>query len=157
MKKKGNKGLLGILIIVVVIIIVVVVIVQVNKNKAKKIAQNNVANQNVEEFVENLDDGTKLNNSNKLSESKTFEGLDISGIQITAKDNQTQLLATVTNNTQETKGNYPISITILDKSGNTITVAHGYIKELKAGENTQLIAVKTFDYANAYDFTISKD
>ncbi len=49
-----------------------------------------------------------------------------------------------------------ITITVLDKSGNTIATIPAYIKALSSGESTALNASTTFNYANAYDIVIKK-
>lgn len=157
MKKSENK-FWKILPIIGLAIVLVIVIVNIKKKKTENTLENSqTVNSVAEEFVENIESDTKLNNSEKLKETKEFDGLEIADIQITEKEGVTLLLANITNKTDEVKGDYPILITILDKDGNTITVAHGYIKQLQPNETTQLSSSKTFDYANAYDFTISKE
>ena len=103
-----------------------------------------------------LSDGTKLNTSDKLHETKTFDGMEISDFQLTENDNVTLLLGTVTNTSSTTKGGYPVSLIIKDKEGNEIITIAAYISELDPGESTQLSTSATFDYANAYDFEIVK-
>ncbi len=151
-----NGGKKGIIILGVIIVIAVIIVLIVNGNKKKENTSNEVKNNSSEEFVKVLEDGTKLNTSTKLSETKTFDGMEISNFQLTSQSGVTQLLGTIKNTSTTAKGGYPIKITILDKNGNTITTVTGYIKELQAGESTELNASKTFDYANAYDFVISK-
>ena len=77
-------------------------------------------------------------------------------MQLTEKENVTVLLGTITNNTEETRGGYPVDIKIIDKEGNEIITVGGYIGEIKPGESMQLNSSATFDYANAYDFEIMK-
>lgn len=130
--------------------------------------QNNITNNNPigktetaqTENVENVkmvNDNVKLNTSAKLQEPKTFQGLEISNIQITSKDNVTTMLATVTNKTSQTAGDCAVKLIMQDKEGNTITEAHGYISKVEPGKTTQLNISKTFDFANAYDYTIEAE
>ena len=150
--------MIGVLILITVVVIIIAIIVSDgNKNKGEdeKIVSKTNNNQ-TEEFVNILNDGTKLNTSDKLHETKTFDGMEISNFQLTENGNVTLLLGTITNTSTEKKGGYPISITILDKDGNELTVVAAYIGELEPGESTQLNTSATFDYINAYDFEITK-
>ena len=44
----------------------------------------------------------------------------------------------------------------IDEDGNVLLEMNPYIAELEPGESTTLNTSATFDYANAYDFTIEK-
>ena len=148
---KSNEKILIIGLLVVLVIVILISII-VNKNK-DEIEKNNIID---EEFVEILDDGTKLNTSNRLKEAKMIDGMEITDFQLTESNNVTLLLGTITNKSDEVKGDYPVSIKILDKQGNEIITVGGYIGELQPGQSTQLNCSATFDYANAYDFEITK-
>lgn len=149
--KKNKKIVIisGIILIILVLCIGIGIYFWKEKNKP-------VPQDQEKEYVQTLEDGTKLNISQKLSETKTIDGLEITEIQLTEKGNTTQLLGTITNKTDETKPASIITITFLDKQGNEITSIKPYIKELKPGENTPLNASTTFDYTNAYDIKITK-
>ena len=84
MTKKERKRIL--ILVIVAAIIVVAMIVAMSK-KGKNVAENtNDQNEvNKEEFVQTLDDGTRLNTSTKLQEKKTFEGMEITNFQLTEK------------------------------------------------------------------------
>ncbi len=151
--KANEKKMILILIIISVIIISILAIIKNNEEDETE----NETNQIEEEYVNVLEDGTRLNESEKLHETKTFDGLTISNFQLTEKDNMTILLGTITNNTEETRGGYPINIKVIDKNGNEIITVGGYIGEIKPGESMQLNSSATFDYANAYDFEITKN
>ena len=109
-----------------------------------------------EEYVQVLDDGTKLNVSEELKEAKKIDGLEITNIQLTQKGGQTVLLADVTNPTAQEVGATGIYIIILDRKGNEIGKIPGVISPLKVGETKQLNVGVTDDYANAYDFKVEK-
>ena len=149
---KSNEKKLITILIIITIIVGVIAIVRNNSNKKEEIEQE----EKQEEYVDRLEDGTRLNKSDKLHESKTIDGLTISNLQLTEKENVTVLLGTITNNTEETRGGYPVDIKIIDKKGNEIITVGGYIGEIKPGESMQLNSSATFDYANAYDFEITK-
>ncbi len=153
MKEKEKKMILILSIITIIVIIVAVVIKNKSTNKEN---QNNSVQQTEEEFVNVLGDGTRLNTSDKLHETKTFEGMEISNFQVTEKDNVTVLLGTVTNVSNTTKGGYPVNIKIVDKAGKEIVTIGAFLGTLEPGESTQLNTSATFDYANAYDFSITK-
>lgn len=150
--KKNEKRMIGILLIITVIVIIVAIVLGNSKKDQVKENEDNKP----EEFVNVLEDGTRLNKSDKLHETKTFDGMEITNFQLTEKDNVSLLLGTITNTSSETKGGYPIEIKILDKQGNEIITVDAFIGELKAGASTQLSTSATFDYANAYDFSINK-
>lgn len=153
MKEKEKKLILILSIITIVVVIAAIVIKNSSTNKKN---ENNSVQQPEEEFVDVLEDGTRLNTSDKLHETKTFEGMEISNFQVTEKDNVTVLLGTVTNVSNTTKGGYPVNIKIVDKAGNEIVTIGAFLGTLEPGESTQLNTSATFDYANAYDFSITK-
>lgn len=159
MKNKA-KNIIILLIVIVIIISAILLITKVKKESTENVEseKNEVANVNTvkEEFVEVLEDGTRLNTSSKLKEVKKFEGLEISNLQITEKDNVTLLLGTITNVSQTKQERHPVNIKIIDKYGNEIITISAIIGELEAGESTQLSTNATFDFANAYDFIISR-
>lgn len=139
-----------------VILVGIKILIGNNKNR-KNVNNANTSNVAIDEKnVKTLSDGTRLNNSTKMQEIKTIDGLEISNIQLTEKDNVSILLGTVTNKTNETKGDYPVNIIIYDENEKEITTIGGYIGEVNPGESTQLNSSATFDYANAYDFRIEK-
>lgn len=148
---RKEKRIIGILALITIIAIIVMVVIRNNnKNKEEQPVEPE------EEFVEVLEDGTRLNKSDKLHETKTFDGMEISDFQLTENGNVTLLLGTITNTSSTNKGGYPVNITVVDKEGQEIITVAAFLGELKPGENTQLSTSATFDYANAYDFTITK-
>lgn len=159
MKNKA-KNIIILLIVIVIIISAILLITKVKKESTENVEseKNEVTNVNTEkeEFVEVLEDGTRLNTSPKLKEVKKFEGLEITNLQITEKDNVTLLLGTITNVSQTKQERYPVNIKIIDKYGNELITIAAIIGELEAGESTQLSTNVTFDFANAYDFIISR-
>ena len=149
--KDNEKKMLIILLIILVIAIIIFV---VNKNKKGNNNENAEENNTVEEFVQVLEDGTKLNTSTKLSEAKEVNGLKFENMQLTTQDNQTVLLADVTNTGSNKTDIQLVDVTLLDKDGNEIITVGGIISQLEPGEKTQFNTSMTLDYANAYDFKI---
>ena len=147
--KKNEKRMILILLIILAIAIIAVV---VGKNKGNK--ENTDENQVKEEFVQVQEDGTKVNTSSKLAETKTAGAYKIGNIQLTTKDNQSILLADVENVSSSATEMKMIEITLLDKEGNTLEKVPGVVKQLQPGETAQLNAGITEDYANSYDFKV---
>ena len=158
-----KKDKTAIIIIAIAIILIIVLLVVKNSNKEEEPQQplpqqqeNVTTNEVEEEYVNVQGDGTKVNISDKLAETKTIDGLEISNIQLTEKDNVSLILADVKNPTNETKGNFAVKLTILDDAGNELASVSAYIGEIPAGETQQLNTSTTADFANAYDFTVEK-
>ena len=146
-----EKRFLLILVVVVVVIIVVLLATRGKKEEAETQEDAGVIS-----TVQELEDGTKLNISEKLNDIKTVEGLEVGEIQVTEKDGMSQILANVVNNTTGELGGFTVDITFTDKNGNVIITVPGYIKKLKPGEETQLNTTATVDFVETYDVTITK-
>ena len=169
MKKKEKRMLL----ILLVILVIAIVIFVVNKNLKKENNSNgneNTAQQEnteTEEFVQVLEDGTKLNTSTELNKEKQVGNYKFENMQLTTQDNQTVLLADVTNTGSSKTDIQLVDITLLDKDGKEIIVTldeiqkgdiitvGGIISQLDPGEKTQFNTSMTLDYANTYDFKIT--
>ena len=150
-----------IILLVAVLSIAIVLIIGLVKSKdAKKgsIKENitNVEQVQNEEYVKILEDGTKVNTSNKLKENKEFNGLKISNISIEEKENETVVEADIINETNKSQGDYGIYLVIKDDEGKEIKKIAGYINYIGPKENTKLRIKTSYDFANAYDFEIEK-
>lgn len=150
-KNRKLKGVIIALVVLLVLIVTIVLILVNSKTKKSEIEDDS----RKEEFVKILEDGTRLNTSDKLHETKKFSGMEITVFQLTEKNNVCLLLGEVTNTTNEVVGGYPVNIKVEDKNGEEITIIEAYIGELKPGESTEFNTSATFDYVNAYDFSIS--
>lgn len=151
--KPNEKKLILILLVITVIVAIIFFATREKKNTEDTnmtVEENNV----VEEFVQVLEDGTKLNTSTKLNEAKEVNGLKFENIQLTEQNGQSVLLADVTNNSDKTTDLTLVDVVLLDKDGNEIVTVGGIISPLQAGEKTQFNTSMTLDYANAYDFRI---
>lgn len=161
-KKRESKGMPVIMIIAIVVILIVGIVVGIkikNKNDINDIKQNNESTNSeneVQSYVEEFEDGIKINKSNKLNEAKQIDGLTISNIQLATKDGMTTLLADVTNNSQAKTELKVIQITLLDQEGEELVTVTGVIESLDINATTQLNIAMTSDYVNAYDFSIKK-
>lgn len=157
--KREEKLMVGVLILITILVIIVGIVMSINKGKKENKDNNVVAreeNRVVEEFVDLREDGTKVNKSSKLHEKKTYDGLEIGNLQLTMKDNVSVILGEIKNVSNIAKGEYPISLVMLDKEGNEIITIGAYIQKLEPGQTAELNTSATFDFANAYDFKITK-
>ena len=152
MKKNELKGL----IVLGIVSILIIGVIAISTSKKDKGENEIIKTENkvVEEFVQVLEDGTKLNTSTKLSETKIVDGLKIENIQLTMQNGQSVLLADVENDTEKDIDIMLIDIILLDKNENELTTIVGIVGNLKVGEKQQLNSSVTSDYANAYDFKV---
>ncbi len=117
----------------------------------------NINNNNQpQNLVKVQEDGSKISINPKLEKARQVDGLEITNLALTENGNITKLTGSITNKSGEEKGDYIITITFLDKEGNTMTTIEPWIKKLQPGESTNLNVSTTFDYTNAYDIQISK-
>ena len=153
--KKEEKRMLLILVIVSALIITIIWFATRNKEN------NNVGGtttENVEqgEFTRVEADGTIVNTSEKLKQTKENLGFSITNINFVKKGNETILTARVTNNTGTEQGSFFGKIILLDKSGNEIGTIPVMISETQNGEAIDVETSITESYANSYDFRLEK-
>ena len=156
--QKKEKRMIAILLIILIIAIAVFVI---NNNKNKENGKNakneNTAyeNEDPEEFVQVLEDGSKINTSEELNKTKQIGTYKFENIQLAEQNNQTVLLANVTNTGNKATEMQLVDITLLNKNGEEIITIGGLIEALEPGANTQFNSSMTLDYTNVYDFKIT--
>ena len=152
--KKQEKRMLLILVIVSALIITIIWFATRNKEN------NNVGGttENVEqgEFTKVEADGTIVNTSEKLKQTKENLGFSIKNINFVKRGNETILTARVTNNTGAEQGSFFGKIVLLDKSGKEIGRIPVMISETQSGEAIDIETSITESYANAYDFRLEK-
>ncbi len=155
--KKNEKIFVGAIALIAIIIVAGLLIA---RNSRRQQTANNDGGEDEnyveEEFVQRLEDGTRLNTSEQLHNTKRVEGVEVTNIQVTEKDNLSDVLATATNVTDQVQQGISVDIKIVDKEGKELTTIPALIKRLEPGESTELHANATFDFANAYDFTVTK-
>ena len=166
MKKEKNLFLKIVLIAIIVGIIVFIIMnIVKSKNTKEGVGQNylkqNSESQQVEEnavkeeFVQQTDDGTKVNVGSKITDDKDVNGLKFTNVQLTEKNNQSTILADVENATGKNLTDYTnLDITFLTKDGQEIITVKGILPPLKSGDKTQFNTGLTQDVANAYDIKI---
>ena len=156
---KQEKGITAIALVVITLIAIMLIIIMVNtfrKKEPENVGPVQGEEQGIEqeEYVQILQDGSKLNKSEELLKEKKLDELEISNIQLKETGGITTLLADVKNNTNHEIQERNVTIEVLDKQGNVITSLNGTIDTVGAGEKVQLNMSVTGDVANAYDFKI---
>lgn len=160
--KKSEKTMVLILVIIAVIAIAVFIVVRKGNEagmqqnaggQTSQSGQTSRTNQN-SDLVEKLQDGTKLNISDKLSETKTFGNYEVSNIQLTEKNGESLILADVKNIGSAKIEMKFADVKLVDKEGNEITTLQAVIGEVEPGATVQLQVSATTDFSDAYDFSI---
>lgn len=139
-----NKGKL--ILAILIVILVIIAIVWFFSNNSKK----------VDTYYEVLEDGTKLNNSEKLQETKQFEGLEFSEMELNEKDNSILIQATVKNTGTSATPSGIIKLIFVDKEENELGTINWLAPELQPNDSTLLTTSAETDVINAYDFIIQK-
>ncbi len=152
---KSNSRRTLLIVLIIIILIVVVALLVRNAQKNNDSSENTAGNESKESYVEEIEDGVKINKSTKLNEAKEINGLLITNIQLTTIDGMTTLLADVTNNSGAPTQLQTIKITLLAQDGSELTTVTGIVKDLAVGETTELNISVTSDFVNAYDFRVS--
>jgi len=155
--KDGKKIILLVAVLLITIVCAVLLFGNKKDNTDNKQENTTVTNEVKEEFVEIINDNTKLNVSNKLKETKKIENVfELTNIQLTTEENTSELLGDLKNISSTVQGDYKVDIIIMDENGKEITTIGGYIGAMQPGETTQFNASCTLDIANAYDFKVIK-
>lgn len=110
----------------------------------------------IEDYVEVIDDDNKINNSEKLKETKNFNGLKFENSTLVKNSYQTLLKANVKNDTGRDIDVTEVDVILLDKEGKEIITLGGIISPIKNGETTEFITSMSSDFTNAYDYKIVK-
>jgi len=163
-KSKSNQR--GITLIALVLIIVAVVLlggILLNVMTKKQEVPNNqqVGTQDKQEEVDNefvyeMEDGSKLNTSEEMQKTKTVGKLKISNVQLKETKGITTLLADVENTGGSETPEKMLQIEVIDKNGQVITTIRCPIDAVKPGEKVQLNTSVTADISNAYDFRVKE-
>lgn len=142
-----------IIFFVILIIIAMIIVFCVSKFFNGEEEKNEQINES-DTYYTILEDGTKVNTSEKLKQKRGYDGLEISNIELTTNENITRLLGIITNKTSEIKGDYIVNFVLIDRNGKELCQMPTYIKQIKPEERIVLNTSITFDYANAYDLII---
>ena len=152
--KQKKIVIIGLLIGVVLIAGIIIAVNSgrnTNEDKDKKLQNESI---NEEKYTQIFEDGTKINRSNKLKETKKIEGLEITESQLTYRNGTSKFIAKVTNTKKEDIGITPIEITLYDNQNKELEKIEGIISPIKAGQSIELNVGISKDYADAYDYSI---
>ena len=165
MKSKSNqRGITLIALVLIIVWVVALVGILLNvvfkKDKTPNNPQIGIENKQEEEvdneFVYEMEDGSKLNVSEELQKEKTVGNLKISNIQLKETNGITTLLADVENIGKEESKEKILQIQVIDKNGNEITTIRCWVDPVKPGEKVQLNTSITANISNAYDFKVKE-
>lgn len=151
----NKKEMLIVGVVILIFLVVIGCLLGSRKNNAEDI--NNDQTEEIEnEFTQNLSDGTKLNTSTKLKETKIIDNIEIKNVQLTNKNEKSVFLAEVENKGSSKTEVMLINIILYDKEGREIAKIPGVIAPLNPGEKKQLNTTMQEDYTNIYDYKVEK-
>lgn len=153
-KKIKIRSIIIVLVIILLIILGILIIRNITNNDSREVSAQ--SENTVIGYVEEIEDGIKVNTSKAMNTSKTLDGLLISNIQLSNRSGMTSFLADVTNNTDKSTSVKTVEITLLSYNGEEMAKLTGIINALNPGETTELNIATTSDYVTAYDFTITE-
>ena len=156
MEKKERKVIFTAIGIVLVVLIIVIFTKRMSKRDNVEEGINNIIQeQNVEKYVTNLADGTKINNSSEFNKVKKYKDIEISNIQFTYQEGRSVLLADIKNTGSTTHNQEIVKITIIDENNKIIDELEPVMPTMQAGETKQLnVIISGADSVNAKDFKI---
>ena len=155
-KERNGKNVIIMIMVIIVVALIAVGIVLLtlrNINRRNNIEENKEESQ-TEKYAYELEDGTKINNSNKLKETKRLDGLEIKDIQLVHQDGVSRIIGTVKNTRNEDRELTGIVITLYNDKGEELEKINGLISPVKANETVEMDVGISTDYANAYDLKI---
>ena len=144
-KKKINvKGIIVLLLIIAIIAVVVVLVTRKGNNQEQAPV----------ETYKTEEDGAKFNTSEKLQETKTFNGYEISGIDLNEIEGETNFVAKIKNVTDKTIGNKSAYIVFKTQSGDEIYRMQVYLSEIQPGKSININSKIAVDVVEAYDIEL---
>ena len=160
-KLPKKKVILATIILVIIIIIAYSITTKKQKKQQEQINQLieqsqelTITDSNLAEYVKETNDGTKINISPKINETKTIDGLEITNIQITSSNGVTTLIADVKNNTDTATALKNVLVKFLDQNGKELVSVNGIIMPLEIGQSTKLNVSLSSNYVTSYDINI---
>lgn len=157
-EKKVVFTLIGVMVVILLIVLCVKAFGNGgNSNQggtdANKIATN-IASGNNEQYT-TLNDGTKLNTSENLKNSKTYKTVEIGDIQVTTNSSgNSAIIAKVKNNGNTTFTGETVSLTLYGENNQEIRKLDVLLPKVEAGKTEQSNWMITGDVANIKDFKI---
>lgn len=156
-----NKKKIIILVFVVGVLIAVIggiTAVILNKKKTNDSSPSNTVQEsqikNVENFVGELNDGTKINTNAKFNTPSTLGDLSVDNIRLTLKNGITTFRATITNNGNSQTELKEVTLVLLNEDGEEIATAVGIINVIAPGNSEEFGASITSDYIHSSGYKI---
>jgi len=103
-----------------------------------------------------INNNVKENNSQALLKEKTFEGMKVKDIKLTASEGTTKFLANVENTSSTDFVAQRVVIVFKNKDGSEFDRLDTYLGDIKVGAKAEIDATTTSDLSNAYDFEVVK-
>ena len=146
-----EKKVISILVIIFIIIMIGTIVFTVIKNKNEDTNLSQEETEKVQEF----DDGTKLNINSEFNKTRKFKNLELSDIQFTSKNGNSQLLIKVINKAETIHEPEIVEISVISNDGKVLEDFEPIIGKINPGETIELNLISTTDLVNAKDFTIN--
>lgn len=148
------------MILIIIIIGIIIISLLVKSRKTGETVENNnqssIETTSENATVEVLESGRKLNVSEKLAEAKMFGDYEMTNIQLSESNGQTELRADLKNVGNSKLELVSADIEFKDKEGNIIgTINDVLIGEVEAGKTTKIKAETSLNCVEAYDISIS--
>lgn len=157
----NSKEKRGIIILVLVALVIIFCVRACAKSKTNKNENSRMINssdvENKEKYTIQLEDGTKLNNSEELKNVKKYRTIEISDIQVTSTNGNTTILANAKNTGNDTFEREIVTIVLIDEDGIQIAEIPAVIPKIEPGKTGRINTnVSSADVANIKDFEIKE-
>jgi uncharacterized protein YcfL len=111
--------------------------------KKKEIKNNDKINNEKEQII--------VNTNEEVIRNQEVDGIKMTNTSLVTKNGESNLIASVTNDTNEDYYLKEYTMIFKDKQGNVIAQIPGYVGEvIKAGETKTIDSTTNYDIANAY-------
>ena len=156
-----NKKKIIVIVFVIVVLIAVIggiAAVILNRKKTNDTSPSNTVQEsqikNVENFVGELSDGTKINTNAKFNSPSTLGDLSVDNIRLKIKNGITTYRATITNNGDSQTELKEVTLVLLNEDGEEIATAVGIINVIAPGNSEEFTVSITSDYIHSSGYKI---
>lgn len=176
-KNIGNKGrstrtiIFFIIVAIIVVTTIIIIVVKINNKNSniqltddptQGLSLNNVNENATPESMPSIggednikiQDGVKVNKSEKILSEKKFDIYTMTNINLEATSSGTTLTASVSATSEEKISGRDITIKFYDNTGKFVSMMNSYIGQIRPGETIDFRAESTSDLSNAYDMEI---
>ncbi len=176
-KNIGNKGrstrtiIFFIIVAIIVVTTIIIIVVKINNKNSniqltddptQGLSLNNVNENATPESMPSIggednikiQDGVKVNKSEKILSEKKFDIYTMTNINLEATSSGTTLTASVSATSEEKISGRDITIKFYDNTVKFVSMMNSYIGQIRPGETIDFRAESTSDLSNAYDMEI---